>query len=289
MARNFPNWNDTHWDYEKGNLNDPTKRYAVEAGRRVKAAGGVVHYFAVGQVFEQADVGWLKQLVADGHPIGNHTYDHINVLAKRHEDVQFRFARAPWLVENRTVEQVIVDNIRLASTAMKSRLGISPAGFRTPGGFANGLTDRPDVRRWLLDLGVRWVSGLYPAHVVAKPGVRPNVEYVQQLLVTQRNTRPFVYPDGLIEVPMNPISDIVAFRGGRWKLEWFLETIRTLVEATIEAGGTFDFLCHPSCLYVVDPQFKTIDLILELVNQAKDRAAIVGLDAFADLARKPTT
>src|SRR6185503_2438592 len=52
MARNFPTWEDTHWDYEKGNLNPEAKRYAVEAARRVKAHGGVIHFFAVGQVFE---------------------------------------------------------------------------------------------------------------------------------------------------------------------------------------------------------------------------------------------
>ena len=40
----------------------------------------------------------LKQLAAAGHPIGNHTYDHVNVKANRPEDTQYRFARAPWLV-----------------------------------------------------------------------------------------------------------------------------------------------------------------------------------------------
>ncbi len=41
MSRNFPTRETTHWDYEKGNLNEDTKRYSVEAARRVKAAGGV--------------------------------------------------------------------------------------------------------------------------------------------------------------------------------------------------------------------------------------------------------
>jgi hypothetical protein len=36
MARNFPKWTDTHWDYEKGNLNEPAKRYTVDACRRGK-------------------------------------------------------------------------------------------------------------------------------------------------------------------------------------------------------------------------------------------------------------
>src|SRR4051794_10867958 len=51
MSRNFPRWDDTHWDYEKGNLNDETKKYAAEACKRVKAAGGVLHCFVVGRVF----------------------------------------------------------------------------------------------------------------------------------------------------------------------------------------------------------------------------------------------
>src|ERR1041385_334555 len=52
MARNFPRWEDTHWDYEKGNLNDSAKKYALEAAQRVKSHGGVIHFFAVGQVFD---------------------------------------------------------------------------------------------------------------------------------------------------------------------------------------------------------------------------------------------
>src|SRR5205807_6315205 len=76
MSRNFPSWEDTHWDYEKGNLNEETKKYAVEACRRVKAHGGVLHCFAVGRVLEQENIDWLKGIAQAGHPVGNHTYDH---------------------------------------------------------------------------------------------------------------------------------------------------------------------------------------------------------------------
>src|SRR5262249_47284428 len=161
MSRNFPSWNDTHWDYEKGNLNEESKKYTVAVCKRLQAAGGVAHLFAVGRTFEQESVAWLKDLARAGHPVGNHTYDHVNVLARRPEEIQFRFNRAPWLVEGKTPADVIRDNVRLTSTAMRTRLGIAPAGFRTPGGFANGLTDRPDVRRMLRDQGFRWVSSKY--------------------------------------------------------------------------------------------------------------------------------
>jgi hypothetical protein len=84
MSRNFPRREDLHWDYEKGNLNDATKQYAVDAGQRVKDHGGRIHYFCVGRVLEQPDVAWLRRIADDGHPIGNHTYDHVNLLLKSH-------------------------------------------------------------------------------------------------------------------------------------------------------------------------------------------------------------
>jgi len=107
----------------------------------------VLHCFAVGRTLEQEDVGWLKDLAAAGHAIGNHTYDHVNLLAAKPEDIQFRFQRCPWLIEGKKPAEVIRENIRLATVALKTRAGITPAGFRTPGGFAKGLADRPDLQQ----------------------------------------------------------------------------------------------------------------------------------------------
>lgn len=281
MSRNFPAWDVTHWDYEKGNLNAETKKYSVEAARRVKAQSGVIHFFAVGRVLEQESVAWLEELVVAGHPVGNHTYDHVNVKATRPEDIQFRFSRAPWLIEGKTPREVIRDNIRLTSTAMKTRLGIKPAGFRTPGGFHDGLADRPDVQRLLQDLGFNWVSSKYPAHPFGKPGEKPTRAVFDGIVNAQAHAQPFVYSGGLVEVPMSPISDVTAFRAGRWKLEWFLEAIRVGVEWAIEHRRAYDFLAHPSCLYVTDPKFQAIDLICSLVNKAGDRAEIVDLESLA--------
>ena len=38
MSAQYPTKDQVHWNYEKGNLNEETKRYAVEAARRVKQA-----------------------------------------------------------------------------------------------------------------------------------------------------------------------------------------------------------------------------------------------------------
>ena len=285
MSRNFPTWETTHWDYEKGNLNDETKRWAVEACRRVRQAGGLAHCFAVGRVFEQADVGWLRGIVEAGHAVGNHTYDHVNVKAEWPEAIQFRFRRCPWLIEGKTVEQVVRENIQLTTAALRTRVGIPPAGFRTPGGFTNGLRDRDALQRMLQNLGFSWVSSLYTDHAVGPARREPTPQVVQSIVEAQGRAQPFLYPSGLIEIPMSPISDIGAFRTGRWRLEWFLSVVRQSLAWCIDNRAVFDFLCHPSCMYVVDPEFRTVELICDMVRRAGERAALVTLDRVADRLR----
>jgi peptidoglycan/xylan/chitin deacetylase (PgdA/CDA1 family) len=265
MSRNFPRWEQTEWDYEKGNLNAET----------------VLHCFAVGRTLEQPDVDWLRDLSRAGHPIGNHTYDHVNITATKAEDIQFRFRRAPWLIEGRTPREVIEDNIRLTGAALKARVGCVAAGFRTPGGFRDGLANRPDLRKMLQGLGFSWVSSKYPAHPMSEAGKEPDARVLDGIVAAQEQAQPFVYPDGLVEVPMSPVSDVSAFRTGRWQLDWFLKAIRQAVEWAIDKRAVFDFLGHPSCLYVVDPEFRTVDLICELARKAGPRAALTDLDTIA--------
>jgi peptidoglycan/xylan/chitin deacetylase (PgdA/CDA1 family) len=289
MARNFPQWEDTHWDYEKGNLNQAAKDYTVAACRRVKQRGGVIHTFVVGQVFEQENVDWLKEIAAEGHPIGNHTYDHVYLLAKSTDELQYRFSRAPWLTRGRPIAELIRENIQLTNIALKERVGVEANGFRTPGGFATGLVGREDVQQMLLDLGFDWISAKYPAH----PGVEdlhgtgkpPSQEAYDNIVAAQNDAQPFLYPTGLLDLPMSPISDIGAFRNGRWHLDDFLKAIRLALAWVIERRAAFDFLAHPSCLGVMDPQFKAIDLICELVEQSGGAAELVSLDALAERSR----
>jgi hypothetical protein len=133
----------------------------------------------------------------------------------------------------------------------------------------------------LLDLGFTWVSSKYPPHAVGTPEEEPPADVYNDILAAQRQAQPFVYPSGLVEVPMNPISDISAFRGGRWKLDWFLKAIETAVTWAVDQRACFDFLGHPSCLYVTDPEFRAIDLICDLVDAAGGNAAVVDVGALA--------
>ena len=133
----------------------------------------------------------------------------------------------------------------------------------------------------LLKQGFTWVSSLYPPHTCGKPKEQPGDSVYANIVQAQATAQPFVYPSGLIEVPMSPVSDVTAFRTHYWKLDWFLKAIRLAVEEAIKTGGCFDFLAHPSCLVVEDPTFETVKLICSLVKEAGDRAAIVELGTMA--------
>ena len=281
MSAEYPKRGLTEWNYRKGDLDAETKQYAVGASKVAKDRGGLIHFFALGQTLEQADVKWLTDLAAAGHPIGNHTYDHVNLLATQLDDVQFRFKRAPWLIQGKTVAEVIESNIATTTTALKQRCGLTPNGFRTPGGFTDGLRNRPDLQKLLLRQGFTWVSSLYPRHTCGTPKQQPGDAVYADIVKAQAAAQPFAYPSGLIEVPMSPVSDVTAFRTHYWKLDWFLKAIRLAVEEAIRTGGVFDFLAHPSCLVVEDPTFESVKLICDLVKDAGDKAALVGLDTIA--------
>lgn len=281
MSAQYPKREMTEWNFEKGNLDEPTKQYSVAAAKLAKELGGVIHFFCVGRVLEHPSVDWLKQIAAEGHAIGNHTYDHVNVKATKPEETQFRFQRAPWLVEGLTAREIIDRNIRVTTKSLKTRAGIEANGFRTPGGFHNGLTDKPEVQQMLLDQGFTWVSSKYPTHLYGKVGEVPTPDVFESIVKAQVDAQPFVYPSGLIEVPMSPISDVGAFRSTRWSLDSYLKAIRLAVEWAIENRAVFDLLVHPSCLVVEDPEFKIIRLICDLVRAARDRAEIVTLDRIA--------
>ena len=115
-----------------------------------------------------------------------------------------------------------------------------------------------------------------------KVGEAVTDEVLENILNAQTAAQPFVYPSGLLEIPMSPISDVGAFRSTRWPLDSFVKTIGRCVEWAIENRSVFDFLAHPSCLVVEDPDFRTIRRICEIVRAEKDRAEIVGLDRIAE-------
>jgi len=54
----------------------------------------------------------------------------------------------------------------------------------------------------------------------------------------------------------------------------------------IDNRAVFDLLCHPSLIGVEDPGLETIDLVLDIVKSAGDRAAIVDPEVIARRVRR---
>ena len=281
MSRQYPTRDIMEWDFQKGNLNDETKQYSLQAAQRVHEHGGLIHFFCVGRVLEQQDVDWLRQIVEMGHPVGNHTYDHVNIWTTDVEKVQFRFQRSPWLVDGKSVADIVQENIRLASAAMQQRLGVTADGFRSPGGSHAALNGREDLQQMLLSQGFEWVSSGYPSHKYGEPQQPPGDDVYRSIVDAMQSAQPYRYPSGLVEIPMSPISDVGAFRTCRWKREYFLKSIEQCISWAIANGGVFDFLCHPSIMYVEDPGFEVVDHICNLVKGAGDAAELVSLSTIA--------
>ncbi len=281
MSAHYPTRGQTEWNYRKGDLDEATKQYAVGAARRVAAAGGKMHFFLVGRVLEQPSVAWLQEIIRMGHPIGNHTYDHVNITATEVDQVQYRFQRAPWLAHGKNPAQLIDENIRMCTAAMQERLGIKPNGFRTPGGFAEGLKHRADLQKMLLSHGYTWISSMYPRHSVKPDTGAPQAGELDTILAQQQLAQPFTYPSELLELPMSPPSDVVTMRTGRWKLSDFRKGVELGLNWCIEHGKVWDFLSHPSALGVADPNFEIIDFIIETTKRAGTRARLAGLDTVA--------
>jgi len=286
MSRDFPKRGDTHWDYEKGNLDADNKRYARDLGRMLKGRGVRAAYFVVGQVLEHEDVDWLKELHADGHLIGNHTYDHVNLVGETPADLQFRYRRAPWLVEGRTAEQVVEDNIRMTNSALRHRLGLERVrGFRSSNEYLNGMDDKPAAQAMLLRLGFDW-AGTKLSQVRVRPLERASAALFDAIVASQPSTQPYLYPSGLVEIPKSSLPDIPAFRTGRWGLGDYLEATRRAAQWAIEQRGVFTFTVHSSVQVVADPEFKVFEMLCDLVKDSAGRAEIVTPDQVADHVRR---
>jgi hypothetical protein len=163
--------------------------------------------------------------------------------------------------------------------------GVAANGFRTPGGSLEGLRGRADLQTMLLTLGYTWVSSM-AKNVVIRPENPTDADF-QSVVDAQKESQPFVYPTGLVEVPMSPLGDVACFRRKteKWKIGDFLKMLERCVEWTIERRAVFDLLTHPSIMVCEDPKFQAYELIGDMVRQSGGKAAIAGLDTIAQRGR----
>ena len=211
MCTNFPYWTCV-WDHVKGCLDHENKVYVGKLADIADEYEVPFHWFTLGRTYEDEDLGFLRRLVDAGHAISNHTYHHVNVLAEEFDQLQVTYRNDPSMAEEfATPLDVIRHEIRKTNDIIEERLGVRPIGFRTPGGFANGLARSPEAQDLLQEEGFVYASAdfRYPIQRERRPTWE---ELCEALAWSLEHLQPYHYPNGLLEIPLMGITDIWAFR-----------------------------------------------------------------------------
>jgi len=265
-ATNFPYWTSV-WDHRKGEIDADTKLYIHRMLDVAARYGVLLQFYVVGSALEHPDVDYLKRAAGEGHGIGNHTYTHLNVKAREPAQIQVIYRDQPWRAGGRTVPEILTNEVRCTTLAIRERLGVAPQGFRSPGGFPTALRDAPEVRRIVAGEGFRYVSSGYQLLV---PRDRPPTpaEFAAAVELSVETLQPSRYVEhdgpGLLEISMMGVSDIDAFRNLRLSKEAWLQATRVAVHKAVSDGLALSLLLHPSVLAARDPFCETLELCARL-------------------------
>ena len=261
MCSNFPYWTSV-WDHRKGAIDEDSKLYMGKMLDVADKYGVKFQFFLVGKALEDPDIDYLKRMTAEGHAVDNHTYNHVSVKAQDIPQLQPVYASAPWRAAGLTALECIEREVRQTSTAITEKLGVAPTGFRTPGGFNNGLDDVPAVQEVLSDAGMQYASARYyfPVDTEKK---RPAAEVLNQAMEASIDAlQPSRYPNGLPELPLAGITDIWAFRVldlDRWE---FIDVLKRGIDHAHANRQVLSLCFHPPVLAVRDPHCDMLDIVL---------------------------
>ena len=107
MSRKYPTRDMMEWDFQKGNLNEPTKNYSLAAARLTRDLGGLIHFFCVGRVLEQANIDWLKQIaemgLAQEQEVTRCIHELVDLALSEKDHTSNRFLQ--WFVEEQLEEE----------------------------------------------------------------------------------------------------------------------------------------------------------------------------------------
>ena len=293
MVTNFPYWGND-WNARKGALDRETKEYIRRISETCSQYGAKAHYFLVGSLFEDPDVDFLKASLDAGHSVGNHTYTHVSIKAKQLAHLAGVYAYEPWRAAGRTAPEIVREEVQMTTDAIRRRLGVSPRGFRSPGGFVDGLQNAPEVRRMLAEEGFWWVSTHYndgiQRHASSPVGrsvtrKRPLDELVAAFNASERHLQPYRYADGLFELPLAGITDVVAWRWYGTELGDWVRLLEAGVDYAHENGLIFMLTTHPAVLAAVDPECLTLHAVLSRAREKEGGVWLPDLEEVAEWVR----
>jgi peptidoglycan/xylan/chitin deacetylase (PgdA/CDA1 family) len=236
--------------------------------------GTQLQIFLVCEALEEKDIGYLEEIVRRGHTLDSHTYSHQHLGTTSSTDLDEELSRANWLLQE--------------------KLGIHSTVLRGPYGYDQGWHNLPaENRRVILDNGFQWVSGEHDVAVYTQA----SDQWAQAL----ERERPYLYPEGLVEIPSQGWSDRMWFdmrpevdqavidtwrlsHGHRpvpagWRAPWLvgsaLEEWIALNLAMLDYAYEHRLLWvptwHPYTHYLHDPECRMLESLLSHVAGKPDR------------------
>jgi peptidoglycan/xylan/chitin deacetylase (PgdA/CDA1 family) len=269
MCTNFPYWTSV-WDHRKGQIDDGTKQHITRIAGVGRNHGVKLQFFVVGSALEDDDLDYLRGLVADGHALGNHTYRHVNVKARTFDELQPTYRDAPQLRAGLASPlEAIAREVSATTAALDRKLGVRPAGFRTPGGFGDGLRDEPDVQDMLFAQGFAYASSHYHCPIEAAGRAFEWDNLVRAVAWSVQRLQPYRYPNGLLEIPMMALSDIHAFRTLDLDRGEYLRLLLAALDAARRENLALSLLMHPQVQACRDPHCEVLDALLDRAEGAR--------------------
>ena len=223
--RHFPAGENTHWDYEKGNLIGcqglrgqcgPPREETRQLTRSQWAR-------CCEQEKRRLAQGDCRRRSCDRRP---HLHSVLTCWRRRRQRDSIPVRLGTWLHPRPARGRGAARESSLPTWRLRSDWASSE---RFPHRRCNRTGWPRNLQKMLLDLRFDWISCKYPVHAgiedLHASGKPPSDEAYANIVSAQPAAQPFTYPTGLLEIPMSPISD-VDFRNGRWRLDDFLKAIR---------------------------------------------------------------
>lgn len=252
--------------------------------------GVSLQFFQIANGLEVKEVAsYLRKIVNRGHAVDCHTYNHINLAHSLPEELD--------------------QDLNLANKLFERELGFRSTILRGPGGYKHGDL-KIENQLVILRNGYKWVSGEFDYDLLKKE-VSRRCGYEYMISAPSRN-KPFMYPSGLIEIPIQGWTDRVWFdfymlndpqayvewrkKFGHkpvekgWRCPWTKpEALNMWIRINLDClnyaynNGLLWVICwHPYSHYLHDPENKMLPAFLEAASRKAGRVWICTLRDVVD-------
>lgn len=255
-----------------GRIELSLQHYTLELCSIAEKYGVKLQFFVLGNGLEK-NIQYLKEIIRRGYFIDNHTYSHISLRSSNPNEIDLELKRTNMLLRNRLQTGSVI--------------------LRAPMCFTNGLSGLENVQRIILHNGFKFVSSQADWEICRKTD--------QEAASQSEYMRPFVYPTGLVEIPITGFMDRHFFEWSRnidpkryesWRikdsvkfpergfkppwtpddaLDQWIKYNKMAFDYAYDNRKIWTPVWHPASHYLHDPKNRTLETILEYAFSKPDK------------------